>query len=144
MVFDAVPARSPASKKGAPDRILQREWRVGAPGSEQARLPLGLSPDQLGFAFATAEGAVAEQDRGASIPPPGRARSDQGGGQPARSNKEPRPSRKVALELVGTPIAANLIGIFFMKEPAHPRLRESTTLTSNPRKSIASAWSGPA
>lgn len=113
VVFDAVPA----------DRLLEEgrrlieyfqesgEWKRRR---EQAQLPLDLSPDQLTFAFATAEGLLQSKTKGQYPAPLAALKAiKEGCNLPLEQGLEAE--KKVALELFGTPIAANLIGIFFMK-----------------------------
>ncbi|WP_406694974.1 3-hydroxyacyl-CoA dehydrogenase NAD-binding domain-containing protein [Singulisphaera sp. Ch08] len=113
VVFDAVPA----------DRLVEEgrrlidyfqesgEWKKRR---EQAQQPLGLSPDQLTFAFATAEGLLRSKTKG-QYPAPLAALKAIKEGCNLPLDQGLQAEKKVALELFGSPIAANLIGIFFMK-----------------------------
>jgi 3-hydroxyacyl-CoA dehydrogenase/enoyl-CoA hydratase/3-hydroxybutyryl-CoA epimerase/enoyl-CoA isomerase len=113
VVFDAVPA----------DRLVEEGCRLieyfqesgdWKRRREQARQPLGLSPDQLTFAFATAEGLLRSKTKGQYPAPLAALKAiKEGCNLPLEQGLEVE--KKVALELFGSPIAANLIGIFFMK-----------------------------
>lgn len=113
VVFDAVPA----------DRLIDEGIRVieylqegghWKRRREQLRQPLGLSPDQLAFAFATAEGLLRSKTKGQYPAPLAALKAiKEGCNVPLEQGLEVE--KKVALELFGSPIAANLIGIFFMK-----------------------------
>lgn len=113
VIFDAVPA----------DRLVEEgrrlidyfqesgEWKRRR---EQAGQPLGLSPDQFTFAFATAEGLLQSKTKGQYPAPLAALKAiKEGCNLPLEQGLEAE--KKVALELFGSPIAANLIGIFFMK-----------------------------
>jgi 3-hydroxyacyl-CoA dehydrogenase / enoyl-CoA hydratase / 3-hydroxybutyryl-CoA epimerase / enoyl-CoA isomerase len=87
------------------------EWKARR---ERLRQPLGLNADQATFAFAVAEGAIKAKTKGQYPAPLVALKAIRDG------SKEPledglKVEQKAFLELHGTPIAANLIGIFFMK-----------------------------
>lgn len=113
LVFDAVPADHLVDE-GV--RLLEfahqgDDWKTRR---EHAAKPLGLSIDQLTFAFATAEGYLKGKTKGQYPAPLAALRAMRDGcNLPLDQGLEVE--KKYALDLMGSPISANLIGIFFMK-----------------------------
>jgi 3-hydroxyacyl-CoA dehydrogenase/enoyl-CoA hydratase/3-hydroxybutyryl-CoA epimerase/3-hydroxyacyl-CoA dehydrogenase/enoyl-CoA hydratase/3-hydroxybutyryl-CoA epimerase/enoyl-CoA isomerase len=112
LVFDAVPA----------DRLVEegRRWIEYAQASgdwkrrrEQLRQPLGLSQDQLTFAFATAEGYIKGKTKGQYPAPLAALKAIQRGCN-LPLDEGLQAEKEAALEVMGSPISANLVGIFFM------------------------------
>ncbi len=113
LIFDAVPV----------DRLLEEgcRWIEYAQKSgdwkwrrEQLSQPLGLSIDQQTFAFSVAKGMIAAKTKGQYPAPLAALEAMQKGcNLPLAEGLEVE--KKVALGVVGTPIAANLIAVFFMK-----------------------------
>jgi 3-hydroxyacyl-CoA dehydrogenase/enoyl-CoA hydratase/3-hydroxybutyryl-CoA epimerase/3-hydroxyacyl-CoA dehydrogenase/enoyl-CoA hydratase/3-hydroxybutyryl-CoA epimerase/enoyl-CoA isomerase len=81
---------------------------------EQLQQPLGLNADQAAFAFAVAEGAIKAKTKG-QYPAPLVALKAIRDGCNLKLEEGLKVEQKAFLELHGTPIAGNLIGIFFMK-----------------------------
>ena len=126
LAFDAVPA----------DRLLDegrrvigvlREGDLWKSNRQRRAQPLGLSVDQLGFATACAEGAVMGKTKG-QYPAPMVALKAIKKGVNLTLAEGLKVEREVALEVVGSTIAANLIGVFFMntKVARDPGLGGST------------------
>ena len=114
LVFDAVPA----------DRLIDEgrrliahlrqsdRWKVSRRKRSQ---PLGLTEDQAAFAFACAEGAIQAKTKGQYPAPLVALRAIRDGcNKPLDEGL--KVEREAALELVGSPISANLIGLFFMQQ----------------------------
>ncbi len=77
------------------------------------RQPLGLSQDQVMFGFGTAEGYIKGKTKGQYPAPLAALRAMQKGiNLPLEEGL--KAERDAALEVMGSPISANLIGIFFM------------------------------
>lgn len=112
LVFDAVPADRllDEGKRLLADLQSTGEWRENRKRREQ---PLGLSEDQMNFAFAVAEGAVRGKTKG-QYPAPLAALKAIREGVYRPLDEGLQVEREVAVEVVGTPISANLIGVFFM------------------------------
>lgn len=113
LAFDAVPA----------DRLLDEGKRQiaylhdkgdWAKRRQMRKQPLGLTPDQATFAFAIAEGAIQAKTKG-QYPAPITALRAIRDGCNLPLEEGLKVEREAALELMGTPISANLIGIFFMQ-----------------------------
>ena len=114
LVFDAVPA----------DRLVDEGLRLIAYLREDDRWkesrrkraqPLGLTEDQSAFAFACAEGAIQAKTKG-QYPAPLVALGAIRDGCNKPLVEGLKVEREAALELVGSPISANLIGVFFMQQ----------------------------
>src|SRR6185437_13307324 len=112
LVFDAVPA----------ERLIEEGLRLIAHAQssgewkrlrEQRARPLGLSPDQTMFAFATAEGYIKGKTKG-QYPAPLAALKAMQKGANLPLEEGLRAEKEAALEVMGSPISANLVGIFFM------------------------------
>jgi 3-hydroxyacyl-CoA dehydrogenase/enoyl-CoA hydratase/3-hydroxybutyryl-CoA epimerase/3-hydroxyacyl-CoA dehydrogenase/enoyl-CoA hydratase/3-hydroxybutyryl-CoA epimerase/enoyl-CoA isomerase len=112
LVFDAVP----------PDRLVEEGRRLieyaQSSGDwqrqrERLRKPLGLTQDQMMFAFATAEGYLKGKTKGQYPAPLAALRAIQRGcNLPLEEGL--KAEKEAALEVMGSPISANLVGIFFM------------------------------
>jgi 3-hydroxyacyl-CoA dehydrogenase/enoyl-CoA hydratase/3-hydroxybutyryl-CoA epimerase/3-hydroxyacyl-CoA dehydrogenase/enoyl-CoA hydratase/3-hydroxybutyryl-CoA epimerase/enoyl-CoA isomerase len=113
LAFDAVPADRLIEEGCRRIEYLQQsgEWKERR---EQMVRPMALSPDQLAFAFAVAEGVIKAKTKGQYPAPLLALRAMREGiTQPLHDGL--KAERKVLAELVGSPVLANLIGIFFMK-----------------------------
>ncbi len=113
LVFDAVPAERLVDEGRRLIEYAQQsgEWKELRQKKEQ---PLGLSDDQLNFAFGVSEGAVRGATKGQYPAPLAALRAmKEGLNQPldAGIEIELRESQGV----VGTPTSAALIGVFFMQ-----------------------------
>jgi 3-hydroxyacyl-CoA dehydrogenase/enoyl-CoA hydratase/3-hydroxybutyryl-CoA epimerase/3-hydroxyacyl-CoA dehydrogenase/enoyl-CoA hydratase/3-hydroxybutyryl-CoA epimerase/enoyl-CoA isomerase len=111
--FDAVPADS-LSAQGI--RLIHhlRESGDWTTRREQRRQPLGLNPDELQFAFAVAEGYIKGKTKG-QYPAPLVALKAMKEGCNRPLDEGLLAEQKAVRELVGSPILANLIALFFMK-----------------------------
>lgn len=112
LVFDAVPPQRLVEEGCRLIEILHQDglWRSRR---ERRSGPVGLSPDQMAFTFAIAQGMILAQTQG-NYPAPLAALKaiQQGVNLPLEQGLERE--RAVSLEVMGTPISANLIGVFFM------------------------------
>jgi 3-hydroxyacyl-CoA dehydrogenase/enoyl-CoA hydratase/3-hydroxybutyryl-CoA epimerase/3-hydroxyacyl-CoA dehydrogenase/enoyl-CoA hydratase/3-hydroxybutyryl-CoA epimerase/enoyl-CoA isomerase len=113
LAFDAVPADR-LSEEGK--RLIAYLHQSGAWKARRQRLqqPLGLTPDQVQFAFGVAEGAIAAKTKG-QYPAPLVALRAIRDGCNLTLEEGLKIEQKAGLELVGSPISANLIGVFFMQ-----------------------------
>ena len=113
LAFDAVPADKLVEEGVRRIDHLQKtgEWKALR---EKHRGPLGLSPDQHAFAFATAEGAVKMKTKG-QYPAPLVALKAIRDGCNLPLEEGLKVERDAALEVMGSPISANLIAVFFMQ-----------------------------
>ncbi len=113
LAFDAVPAHQLMADglRRLDDLARSGEWKARR---EQLRGPLGLTPDQQAFAFATAEGAVRLKTRG-HYPAPLVALKAIRDGCNLSLEAGLKVEREAAMEVMGSPISANLIGVFFLK-----------------------------
>jgi 3-hydroxyacyl-CoA dehydrogenase/enoyl-CoA hydratase/3-hydroxybutyryl-CoA epimerase/3-hydroxyacyl-CoA dehydrogenase/enoyl-CoA hydratase/3-hydroxybutyryl-CoA epimerase/enoyl-CoA isomerase len=111
--FDAVPAEKLVDEGRRLIGILHDlgEWKARR---ERLQGPMGLDADEMTFAFAVAEGAIKGKTKGQYPAPLVALKAIREG-----INKTLDEGLKVEQggfgELAGSPIAANLIGIFFMK-----------------------------
>jgi 3-hydroxyacyl-CoA dehydrogenase / enoyl-CoA hydratase / 3-hydroxybutyryl-CoA epimerase / enoyl-CoA isomerase len=111
--FDAVPADK-LLEEGR--RLIEHLQQSGEWKAERERLqgPMGLNPDELNFAFAVAEGAIKGKTKGQYPAPLVALKAIREG-----CNKTLEEGLKAEQngfgELAGSPIAGNLIGIFFLK-----------------------------
>ena len=121
---------------------LQRAASGSTPAKRRER-PLGLTDDQMMFAFAAAEGLRQGQDQGPVPRPAGRPQGDPRGVQPAARRGPEGRARGGAARSSGSPISANLIGVFFMKQPARARPGRGRPVGQAARRSSASACSAP-
>lgn len=112
LVFDAVPPERLVEEGCRLIEHLRRNdaWKANRTGR---RLPLGLSADQAQFAFACAEGQLKAKAKGqpSSAFIALKAIRD-GANQPLPEAL--KIERQAALEVIGSPASANLIGVFFM------------------------------
>ncbi len=111
--FDAVPAEQLVTEGRRLIETLQAggEWKGRR---ERLQEPLGLNADQASFAFAVAEGAIKAKTKG-QYPAPLVALKAIRDGSNRKLEDGLKAEQKAFGELAGSPIAANLIGIFFMK-----------------------------
>ncbi len=111
--FDAVPAEQLLDEGRRLLEFLQHngEWKARR---EKLAGPLGLNADQAQFAFAVAEGAIKGKTKG-HYPAPLAALKAIKDGCNQKLEDGLKAEAAAFGELAGSPIAANLIGIFFMK-----------------------------
>ncbi|MFI5461160.1 MAG: 3-hydroxyacyl-CoA dehydrogenase NAD-binding domain-containing protein [Isosphaerales bacterium] len=111
--FDAVPPEHLIDEGRRLIEYLQGsgEWKDRR---ERLQQPLGLNADQSNFAFAVAEGALKAKTKG-QYPAPLVALKAIREGCNQTLEDGLKAEQKAFGELYGSPIAANLIGIFFMK-----------------------------
>ena len=113
LVFDAVPAWRLVEEGCRLIDFVQEsgDWKRQR---ERMRQPLGLSPDQMAFAFATAEGLIRSKTRG-QYPGPLVALHAIRDGINLPLDEGLKVELKAAMEVLGSPVSANLIAVFFMK-----------------------------
>ena len=113
LAFDAVPADRLVEEGVRRVEHLQKtgEWKESR---RKHRQPLGLSQDQLAFAFATAEGAIKMKTKG-QYPAPLVALKVIREGCNLTLEEGLKVERDGSLEVMGSPISANLIAVFFMQ-----------------------------
>ncbi len=114
LAFDAVPADRLLDEGVRRIEMLHQhdEWKKRRQRAEQ---PLGLSTDARQFAFATAEGFIKGKTKGQYPAPLLALKSIQEGCElPLEEGLEVE--KRNALELFGSPIASNLISLFFVKQ----------------------------
>ncbi len=113
LAFDAVPAERLMDEGRRRIEYLQQsgDWQKRR---ESMVRPLSLSPDQLTFAFAVAEGMTKARTKGHYPAPLLALRAIREGANLSLQDGL-KVERKALSELVGSPVLANLIGIFFMK-----------------------------
>jgi 3-hydroxyacyl-CoA dehydrogenase / enoyl-CoA hydratase / 3-hydroxybutyryl-CoA epimerase / enoyl-CoA isomerase len=112
LVFDAVPVDRLVDEGCRVIELLRESesWRALR---ERRRQPLGLSEDQSQFAFRCAEGQVRAKTKGLPSAAPVALRSmEQGANRPLDEGLAIE--RAVALDVIGSEMSANLIGVFFM------------------------------
>jgi 3-hydroxyacyl-CoA dehydrogenase / enoyl-CoA hydratase / 3-hydroxybutyryl-CoA epimerase / enoyl-CoA isomerase len=111
--FDAVPAEQLVDEGRRLIEFLKHHggWQARR---EKLAGPLGLNPDQTQFAFAVAEGAIKGKTKG-QYPAPLAALKAIKDGCNLKLEDGLKAEAAAFGELAGAPIAANLIGIFFMK-----------------------------
>jgi 3-hydroxyacyl-CoA dehydrogenase/enoyl-CoA hydratase/3-hydroxybutyryl-CoA epimerase/3-hydroxyacyl-CoA dehydrogenase/enoyl-CoA hydratase/3-hydroxybutyryl-CoA epimerase/enoyl-CoA isomerase len=111
--FDAVPAEALVEEgRRLIDHMNDsRHWKARR---QKLTQPLGLTPDQFQFAFAVAEGAIKAKTKG-QYPAPLVALKAIKDGCNLPLEEGLKVERKAFQELHGSPIMANLIAIFFMK-----------------------------
>ncbi len=112
--FDAVPAEKLVEEG---ERLLDYlvesgQWRTRRTEREQ---PVGLTDDQAMFLFAAAEGFVKGKTKG-QYPAPLAALKAIREGCNKTLEDGLKAEAEAALEVVGSPISANLIGVFFMSQ----------------------------
>jgi len=113
LAFDAVPAERliDEGRRRIEYLIQSGEWKERR---ERLTRPLSLTPDQLGFAFAVAEGMIKAKTKG-HYPAPLLALKAIREGANLALHDGLKVERTVLTEIVGSPVLANLVGIFFMK-----------------------------
>ncbi len=111
--FDAVPPESLLEEGRRLIDILNQsgDWKERRKAREQ---PIGLNPDQYHFAFAIAEGAIKAKTKG-QYPAPLVALKSIRDGCNLPLEEGLKVEQKAFQELQGSPIMANLIALFFMK-----------------------------
>ncbi len=111
--FDAVPPEKLVEEGRRLIDLMNQNghWKERRQKLEQ---PLGLSPDQFQFAFAVAEGAIKGKTKG-QYPAPLVALKAIKDGCNLPLEEGLKVERKAFQELHGSPIMANLIAIFFMR-----------------------------
>ncbi len=114
LAFDAVPADRLVDEgvRRLEYLISSEEWKATR---EKRSQPLGLSPTQAMFAFGVAEGAIAGKTKG-HYPAPLAALHAIRDGVSLPLSEGLKVEQKAALEVMGSPISANLIGIFFNQQ----------------------------
>lgn len=112
LAFDAVPTDQ-LIDEGRRVVGLLREGDLWRKNRARRSQPLGLTEDQLAFAFAVSEGAVKGKTKG-QYPAPLAALKAIRGGINLPLDEGLQVERDVSLEVVGSTISANLIGVFFM------------------------------
>ena len=110
--FDAVPAEKLVDEgQRLLDYLVESgEWLARRKRREQ---PVGLTDDQANFLFAAAEGFVKGKTKG-QYPAPLAALKAIREGCNRTLDEGLKAEQEAALEVVGSPISANLIGVFFM------------------------------
>jgi 3-hydroxyacyl-CoA dehydrogenase / enoyl-CoA hydratase / 3-hydroxybutyryl-CoA epimerase / enoyl-CoA isomerase len=113
LVFDAVPAER-LIDEGV--RLIEYYQKSGVWKERRnaARRPVGMSQDQMMFSFGVAEGAIKAKTKG-QYPAPLLALQAIRDGCNLPLEEGLKIEQKAVGELVGSPISANLIGIFFMQ-----------------------------
>jgi len=113
LAYDAVPAERLLDEGRRLIEHLQQngDWKKRR---EQVNRPLSLTPDQLAFAFAVAEGMIKAKTKG-HYPAPLLALKAMRDGAGLALQDGLKVERKALMELAGSPVLANLVGIFFMK-----------------------------
>jgi 3-hydroxyacyl-CoA dehydrogenase/enoyl-CoA hydratase/3-hydroxybutyryl-CoA epimerase/3-hydroxyacyl-CoA dehydrogenase/enoyl-CoA hydratase/3-hydroxybutyryl-CoA epimerase/enoyl-CoA isomerase len=112
--FDAVPAGSLVEEGRRLIDYLQESggWKARRQRREQ---PVGLNQDQAAFLFGTAEGFVKGKTKGQYPAPLAALKAiKEGCNKPLAEGLEAE--KAAALEVVGSPTSANLIGVFFMQQ----------------------------
>lgn len=113
LAFDAVPAERLIDEGVRLIGYLQEsgDWKRNR---ERRRQPVGLSDDQMNFTFAVTEGVIRGKTKG-QYPAPLIALKAIKEGCNRTLEEGLKIEQQAALELVGSPISANLIGVFFMQ-----------------------------
>jgi 3-hydroxyacyl-CoA dehydrogenase/enoyl-CoA hydratase/3-hydroxybutyryl-CoA epimerase/enoyl-CoA isomerase len=113
LAFDCVPAEKLVEEgvRRIEDLARSGEWKARR---KKLQGPLGLSPDQHAFAFATAEGAIRMKTKG-QYPAPLVALKAIKDGCNLTLEEGLKVEREASLEVMGSPISANLIAVFFMQ-----------------------------
>lgn len=112
LAFDAVPAEQLREEGLRVINILREDdlWKQKRQIRSQ---PLGLTDDQMAFAFAVSEGGVRGKTKGQYPAPLAALKAiKQGVNLPLEDGLQVE--QEVSLEVVGSTISANLIGVFFM------------------------------
>jgi len=113
LVFDTVPTDRLIDEGVRLIEYLQTsgDWKRNR---DKRRQPVGLSDDQMNFTFAVSEGAIRAKSKG-QYPAPLIALKAIKEGCNRTLEEGLKIEQQAALELVGSPISANLIGVFFMQ-----------------------------
>jgi 3-hydroxyacyl-CoA dehydrogenase/enoyl-CoA hydratase/3-hydroxybutyryl-CoA epimerase/3-hydroxyacyl-CoA dehydrogenase/enoyl-CoA hydratase/3-hydroxybutyryl-CoA epimerase/enoyl-CoA isomerase len=112
LVFDAVPAERLVEEGSRLIDYLQ-ESGVWKTNRRKRSEPVGLTEDQARFLFAAAEGFIQGKTKGQYPAPLAALKAVQEGcNLPLEEGL--KAEQAAAMEVVGTPISANLIGVFFM------------------------------
>ena len=113
LVFDAVPADKLVERGALLIDYLQEsgDWKTNR---ERRSRPLGLNADQLMFLSSVAEGALLGKTKG-QYPAPLAALKAIRDGINLPLDEGLKAEQLAALEVVGSPISANLIAVFFMQ-----------------------------
>jgi 3-hydroxyacyl-CoA dehydrogenase/enoyl-CoA hydratase/3-hydroxybutyryl-CoA epimerase/3-hydroxyacyl-CoA dehydrogenase/enoyl-CoA hydratase/3-hydroxybutyryl-CoA epimerase/enoyl-CoA isomerase len=141
LAFDAVPADKLVDEGVRRINALadSGEWKT-LRAKHQG--PLGLTADQHAFAFATAEGAVRMKTKG-QYPAPLVALKAIRDGCNVSLEEGLKVERDAALEVMGSPISANLIAVFFMQNRlARDPGVENPELTPQPIRRVGVIGSG--
>lgn len=112
LAFDAVPAESLVEEGRRVIGIL-REGDLWKSNRTKRSQPLGLTQDQMAFAMAVCEGAVKGKTKG-QYPAPPAALKAIGRGVNLPLDEGLEIEKEVSLDVIGSPISSNLIGVFFM------------------------------
>ena len=131
LVWDAVPAESLVEEGSRLIEITRNsgEWQRNRETRSQ---PLGLTTDQANFAFACAEGHVKGKTKG-QYPAPLAALKAIKEGVNRTLEEGLKIEQEIGCEVVGSPISAALIGVFFMGNhiARDPGLRGATAEPEN-------------
>ncbi len=113
LAFDAVPPEKLIEEGVRRIAYLQEsaEWKTNRLKRSQ---PVGMSEDEVNFTFAVSEGAIRGKTKG-QYPAPLVALKAIKDGCNKTLAEGLKVEQEAALELVGSPISANLIGVFFMQ-----------------------------
>jgi 3-hydroxyacyl-CoA dehydrogenase / enoyl-CoA hydratase / 3-hydroxybutyryl-CoA epimerase / enoyl-CoA isomerase len=113
LAFDAVPADRLIEEGVRLINVYEKnpEWKENRRKRQQ---PVGMSQDQMMFSFGVAEGAIKGKTKG-QYPAPLLALQAIREGCNLTLEDGLKAEMKAVSELVGSPISANLIGIFFMQ-----------------------------
>lgn len=114
LVFDAVPADRlvEEGRRLIEELLASGDWKANR---ERRARPLGLSDNEMQFAFAIAEGMICSQTKGQYPAPPAALRAIREGIN--RTLAEGLEAEKrYALEVTGSEVSSNLIGVFFAQQ----------------------------
>lgn len=112
LAFDAVPADQLVDEGRRVIGIL-RDGDLWKENRKKRSQPLGLTDDQMAFAFAVSEGGVRGKTKGQYPAPLAALKAiKEGINLPLEDGL--KVEQKVSLDVVGSTISANLIGVFFM------------------------------
>ncbi len=112
LAFDAVPAEK-LVEEGKRVLAFLRDGDRWKANRHRRSQPLGLSADQLAFAAAVSEGAVMGKTKG-QYPAPMAALKSIKNGINLPLDEGLKVEQETSLDVVGSTISANLIGVFFM------------------------------
>ncbi|MCH7687728.1 MAG: enoyl-CoA hydratase/isomerase family protein, partial [Planctomycetes bacterium] len=113
LIFDAVPADQLISEGRRLIGYLEDsgDWKQNRDRRSQS---LGMTDDQMNFTFACAEGQLQAKTKG-QYPAPLAALKSMKLGVNRPLDEGLQVERDVSMEVLGSPISANLIGVFFMQ-----------------------------